>query len=594
MNPVEFANYYFKDHRTNGSEIVPIYCPYCHGGKSHDKYTFALNVDKLTYNCKRGSCGVSGTFTKLCQDFGLIADKPKNFEINQRPQKTYKPPKNKPQPITDTVTAYLKKRGFSEKTWRSRGVGDDGKGNVALPYYENGNLVMMKFRPARKPRDGEKKGWREEGGKPVFWGMDFCEPSRPLVIVEGEMDALALDEAGIKNVVSVPSGAEDLTCVDLCWEWLQKFRKIILWVDNDEPGRKLQRNLINRLGAARCWVAQNPWKDANEALIKDGPESLCKCVQEAVEVPIAGLVRLADIKPFDYENATRIRSGIRGVDKAIGAFMTGEVSIWTGVNSSGKSTVLGQVLLESVEQGYSVCAYSGEMAAAIYRYWIDLQAAGPGNLGKRYDAIREKEVTFVKPEIVDLIRNWYRDKFFLYDCYGTVTASNLLEVFEYAVQRYDCKTFMIDNLMTTSYASNENDFYRKQSEFIGNVCVFAKKYDVHVHLVAHPKKVTGRLTKMDVAGTGDITNRADNVFSVHRLVEKEKKEMTEPCDAVIEVFKNRFSGQQDIEIQLKFDDSCKRFYMASDVTGRLRNYSWCKPGEGSITSDDVDRLFGKS
>ena len=176
------------------------------------------------------------------------------------------------------------------------------------------------------------------------------------------------------------------------------------------------------------------------------------------------------------------------------------------------------------------------------------------------------------------------DKFFLCDSYGAVSDDSLLEVFGYAAQRYGCKVFMIDNLMTTVFAGNEKDFYRKQSEFVNRVAEFAQKYDVHVHLVAHPRKTHGRLTKMDVAGSGDITNRADNVLAVHRLTPKEKSE--ENCDTILEIFKNRFSGQQDVEIQLNFDSSCRRFSMPSD-TGPKR-YGWDEP-----TAADAEKLFSQ-
>ena len=383
IDPITFANKYMNPYKVHGDEIIPMYCPYCKGGESKDKYTAALNIEKLTFNCKRGSCGVSGTFSQLCREFG--EDTGKKFEL-RRHKVNYVPPATRPETATDKVTAYLKRRGFTPHTWERRGVGEY-KGAIAMPYYEGGKLVLMKFRPAHKPGPKEKKGWREPGGKAVFWGMDLCSTDKPLVIVEGEMDALALDEAGVQNVVSVPNGAEDLTAVDNCWEWLQQFKQVILWVDNDEPGQKLQRNLIQRLGAWRCSVVQSDRKDANEVLLFDGKGSVLDAVKNAVEVPINGMARLSDIKAFDYASTVRVRSSIRAVNEIMGGYMMGQFTIWTGINSSGKSTLLGQEMLEAVDQGFPVCAYSGELAAPIFRYWIDLQAAGPGHLEMKYDSI---------------------------------------------------------------------------------------------------------------------------------------------------------------------------------------------------------------
>ncbi|MDP4128472.1 MAG: AAA family ATPase, partial [Bacillota bacterium] len=562
MNTWEFANSHLGQYKVHGQEILPMYCPYCQGGSSRDKYTFALNTDKLTWNCKRGTCGKQGHFSQLCKDFGEEADKDplRTFETIAKPKKIYKPPKTEIKPTQSEVEKYLTKRGFSKATWERRGVGDDGNGNIAMPYYENGELVFMKFRPSHKPKKGEKKGWRESDGKPVLWGMDLCDLAKPLTLVEGEMDALSLDECGIENVVSVPSGAEDLTFIELCWDFLQRFKKYILWTDGDEPGQKLQRNLISRLGAAKCWVVVSERKDANEVLFFDGKDKVRELIENAIEVPISGLIRLSDIKAFDYKNAVKISSGIRGLDNVIGGWLLGQVTIWTGVNSSGKSTLLGQVMLKTIDQGYPICVFSGELPAAVFRYWIDLQAAGPNHLEMKLDPLKGANVAYPDQVVQEKIREWYKDKFFLVDALGTVTQDNLFEVFSYAAQRYGAKVFVIDNLMTM--ATGDKDFYRTQSEFVGKVVDFAHEYDCHVHLVAHPRKASGRITKMDVAGSGDITNRADNVLGVHRLTEEEKSK--EQCDSVLEVFKNRFSGQQDVEIQLNFNPQCKRFYMASE------------------------------
>jgi twinkle protein len=296
------------------------------------------------------------------------------------------------------------------------------------------------------------------------------------------------------------------------------------------------------------------------------------------------MTRLADVKAFDYASTVRVRSSIRAVNEIMGGYMMGQFTIWTGMNSSGKSTLLGQEMLEAVNQGFPVCAYSGELPAPVFRYWIDLQAAGPDNLEMKFDSIKNTEIAYPKREAVTKIRNWYKDLFFLYDSYGTVNEDSLFEVFEYAVMRYGCRVFMIDNLMTTCFAGSEKDFYRKQSEFVNRVARFSQQFDVHIHLVAHPRKTTGRLTKMDVAGTGDITNRADNVLSVHRLNKDEREEFG--CDSLLEIFKNRFSGQQDIEIRLNFDPSCKRFTMKTDV--RVKKYGWETPAVA-----EVEALFNE-
>jgi twinkle protein len=135
--------------------------------------------------------------------------------------------------------------------------------------------------------------------------------------------------------------------------------------------------------------------------------------------------------------------------------------------------------------------------------------------------------------------------------------------------------FLVDNLMTTSFGGNDKDFYRKQSEFVGKMVDFAHVHDVHVHIVAHPRKVNGRLTKMDVAGTADITNRADNVIAVHRVTPDEKDQFQ--CDSLVDIFKNRFSGLQDVTIRMNFNNKCKRFFQFDEGPfGDSYNLGWTR------------------
>jgi len=570
LKPLEFADKYLRPYKVKGNEVLPLFCPYCQGGKNKDRYTFALNIEKETYNCKRGSCNVSGTFWKLCKDFGETS---KNYEIASFSPPQYTKPKavlNKPK---DRVEAYLNTRKISKSTWQKRGV-SEVKGNIAFPYYENGELVLVKYRKPEKYDGKGQKAWREKGGKPVFWGMDDCDPNGHLIITEGEFDTLAIEEAGVGNVVSVPSGAEDLTCVDNCWEWLQQFRQIIIWPDNDKPGQEMARKLISKLGAWRCLVVKSEDKDANEALYKRGKEGVVEDLKNAQEVPISGLVRLADVVAFDAADAEKIPSSIGAINNEVGGYMLGLMSVWTGINASGKSTFLGQELLTAIDAGYRVCAYSGELPAALYRYWIDLQAAGQGCIEMVRDKFRDRDVPRPAKGIVEYIRSWYRDKFFLLDAFGGVREEELLEVFEYAAMRYDCKVFLVDNLMIVSMDASEKDYYRRQSNFAGKLKEFARKHNCHVHLVAHPRKKEGRLTKMDVMGSGDITNLADNVLGVHRYSEKNGDEG--PDQSVIDIFKNRIFGRQDIEINVGFDDLCKRFYMVANNEALSKNYGWVK------------------
>jgi twinkle protein len=579
FTPLELVRKHFGEYRTKGREIRLVECPYCHGGRHHDKYTFSINAETGAFNCKRGSCGVTGTFYRLLIDFREI-DIMDTREYHQRQEKKrFKKSTAKIEAVSNKVMEYLKLRGISKETCDAYGVGDDGRGNIAFPYIKNNVQVAVKFRAARKLKPGEQKMWREEGtDTTTLFGMQTVIGDS-LVITEGENDALALYEAGIKNVVSIPNGSEDFGWVKANWAWLEGFKSIVLCGDNDEPGRDMIRSLVPKLGEWRVRVTELPedCKDANEALIKHGKQKLNDTIINAKEVPIEALVRMAEVKALDLDKITKVASGIRGLDRKIGGFMMGQVSVWTGINGGGKSTLLGQLMIESVEQGYSVCAFSGELPNPLFRYWIELQMGGPCNLSHKYDYMLEGDRPYIDNQTAVKIRTWYYDYFFLYDSLSVIDIESVMRVFTNAARKHDCKVFLVDNLMMMIGGTGD-DYYRRQSEFMKQVSAFAKKFDVHVHIVAHPRKTNGRVTKMDVGGTGDITNLADNVFGVHRISndEREDKEMVayEECDTLLEVFKSRFTGRQEIIIGLKFHDDCKRFYMAKDNSLLRKKYGW--------------------
>src|SRR3990172_5792631 len=262
MDIWEFANKHLQPYKTKGSEINPRNCPYC-SGQTKDKYKFFLNTEKQTFVCHRASCGKQGHFTELCRDFGEEADRVNDDWI---PRKQFKKPEVKINTPSTRVEQYLAKRKISAETIKKRQVGEKD-GNMVFPYYdENNELVFVKYRPARKIERGERKAWREPGGKPILYGMNLCKFDKPLIITEGECDALAVEEAGISNAVSVPSGAKDFTWIDNCWDWFNEFEWIVLFGDADIPGEEMVKQICMKLGEERCFIVEQKYKDANELL----------------------------------------------------------------------------------------------------------------------------------------------------------------------------------------------------------------------------------------------------------------------------------------------------------------------------------------
>lgn len=207
----------------------------------------------------------------------------------------------------------------------------------------------MKYRAPRKPQPKERKEWQAPGAQPILFGMDLCSFSQPLVICEGQIDALSLYEAGARNVVSVPSGCGNLDWIGHCWDWLERFQTIVLFGDNDDPGRKMVREVARRLDEARCMVVEEypvrpdggECKDPNEILFFYGAERLMEALQSAQPVPVKGILQLADVTPYDPTAVPRIKTMIPALDETIGGLVEGGITVFTGPPGAGKSTITG-------------------------------------------------------------------------------------------------------------------------------------------------------------------------------------------------------------------------------------------------------------
>jgi twinkle protein len=415
--------------------------------------------------------------------------------------------------------------------------------------------------------------WREEGTKPILWGMWICDTSKPLYITEGETDCLAIAECDINNVVSVPSGASDLTWIETCWEWLEKFNKIVFFGDNDNAGQEMIKKAILRLGEARCYIVYHDYKDANEVLYYQGKEAILKAISEAKPVPKIGIIDAADISTDEIIKGEGTPTGIKGLDRIMEDTQQGEVTVWTGKNGEGKSTILGQVILEALDCGASVFCYSGELTKERFQEWINTQAAGSQFLEEYTNKYGDVK-TRIKKDANDKIKEWYRGRLFLYD--NSIRGKNIehtgiLDISEYAAQRYGCKIFVIDNLMTADFDGTGENYYQAQSKFVGDLVHFAKAFNVHVHLVAHPRKTSNELSKEDISGTGDIANRADNVIAIERNYDESKD-----YDAILRLLKNRNTGRLG-KFPLRFNEKERRFYQINkdgDTTAKI--YSWNK------------------
>lgn len=417
--------------------------------------------------------------------------------------------------VTDSseVDEYLRSRGIKSETATVFRIAADGS-RILFPFIDpDGVTRMIKFRDTK---DKKRQGPTSAGQMPILFGWHTVEPNaREVWIVEGEFDAMAGKQMGV-SALSVPFGGgkgAKQQWIENEFDNLDRFDTIILALDMDEEGEAAAREIADRLGNDRCRRASLPYKDMNECLLNDvsisdikiaayDPEEL-RCATEYRDDIIREL--------FHSDDDTRgFAPLLRKFDGKL-RFRDAELIILNGINGHGKSQLAGQFSLDAMIQNKRVCIASMEMPARRLLSRLTRQASGitgNGVITERY---------------ADSIINWYGGRLWLFDLVGTAKTERMLEVFGYARKRYGIDVFVIDNM---SKCGIDDDDYTSQKRFMEALCDFKNVSGTSVFLVTHSRKGESEDTptgKMDVKGSGAITDLADTVLTIWRNKRKEKK-----------------------------------------------------------------------
>jgi twinkle protein len=322
--------------RHSGSELT-MNCPFC-GDTEHK---FSMNAETGLWQCfHMNRCGKKGGLNALKRELGDKVDFEPARHIYQAAKKSYTKPTAKSfSSPTDALYEWFARRKIKRSTVDRFGVMRSDGGDIAFPYTVNGELLNVKYRSMT-----EKKFRQEKNAEKTLFGHDLITDKSQLVIVEGECDAMAAWAYGIE-AVSLPSGIANSDWIESEWAWLEQFDRILIAVDMDEAGRKGLREIAERLGTWRCFEVVLPAKDLNDCLIQGVPT-----VDVLLAFDGARDFRPEELATIDrYEDATlellndpdslngdKIGT-IDGLEKFLHGWRPGEVTVWTGKNSSGEN-----------------------------------------------------------------------------------------------------------------------------------------------------------------------------------------------------------------------------------------------------------------
>jgi twinkle protein len=593
FNPDDAKRFAIEQHartKLNGNELLFQLCPYCHGGENRDKYTFSINLQNGAHNCKRSSCGKTGNMITLHKEFGFSLGRNTDTYLDrERRHRPYKRREIAPDdPAQAAAIDYFRTRGISEKTVRRYEVttkADDHNVLVFQFFSEDGTPWLVKYR--RTDFDKTKhtsKEWCEKDRKPLLFGMNQCsfdgDPLR-LVMTEGQIDSMSLAEAGIENAVSVPFGKNGFTWVPYCWDFLRRFDELVIFGDNENGEITLLDYMRNTFKGKVLVVRQEDYlgcKDANEILVKHGAQALRDAVDNAEALPVRHTKDITEIQRRSLSEIPHMETGIQELDNVLGGLFMGQVVILTGPRGDGKSTFASQHAVMAVEAGYKVFFYSAELPDWQFRAWLDLQVAGDEFID---------EAGRIDEEAMTKIEKWYKGKITVYD---NTFDDEQTETEEQAVigavmnciKQQGTNVVFLDNLMTVvDSTSSEND-NTQQTRFVKNVARIAKRYNVMIVLVAHPRKSSGPRTfdMDDISGSANITNLADVVMRYSRPTKKDGENQDPKVKRLLTVQKNRNTGRlQTAGIALGYSETSKRVFSVQHDAAKYRKLGWLEMEE---------------
>ena len=545
-----------------------VLCPKCsHLRKKKKDPCLSVNGETGVWHCH--NCGWSG-----CRDT--------RTKLDCLIERSYrKPEPRKPEELLKMdpgVKGYFKSRGIGADALKAGKVFScwhwlPGTMSetlcMAFPYYKNGELVNVKY------RDVHKNMAQEKDPEPCLWNLDALKNAQTIYITEGEIDALTLIECGFASACSVDKGApqpndehvdKKLECVTRNLDLLKAAEWVVICSDKDEPGQRLEKELIALLGPSKCKICQYPdgCKDLNEVLTKCGRKAVIDAVFDAKPAPVPGLRRMIEFKDaiLNYWRKGQPRgftTGFPHLDERF-TFQLGSVNVFTGIPQSGKSEFLHQLVINAIRlHQWKAAVFSPEMLPVEMLFsnfaekWV----------GKSFFGDADHRMCF--EEMNDALESIDRNiKVILPDADKTPTLNELLASAQVCVDRYGCKMFVIDPYNEIEHT---RDQWMTETEyvswFMARLRKFARQNKVWVGLVAHPTKLRKDekskkypvASLYDISGSANFANKTDNGISLWRDTAKK--------DNIVQVhilkIKNKFIGRANTHMEFQWDRTTGRF-----------------------------------
>lgn len=532
---------------------------------AHKDHTPSLHVsianDRVLLNCFAG-CETEDILAKIDLTMGdlFLGDTPPMRNRTER--KTYvKPDPPATEVMESSLDRWLISRGIRPAVAMSLGVHGTGE-EVIFPCYLHGELTNIKTRI--NLADGKKTFLQVTGAQPTPFNADACRDEETIIICEGEMDVLAITQAGFPAVMSVPNGANkgrnNLDWLVDLETTINGARRVIVAVDSDDVGQKLEVELVGRIGAEKCLRVRWPegCNDANETLMVYGVSAVGGCMGAAKPVPVEGLFRPSDFRDeyryiYDHGLARGLSTGHKELDEYF-TFVFPSLSCWTGIPQSGKSELLDDIMVRMAEEHDLRVVYFSPESEPTEEH---LARIAEKRVGKPFWSGYHGRMT---PQEADDALNW-AEEHFTFIRTDNPTSEVLTRLIKAEVFRTGATMVIIDPYNEVIHPSERNDSKYLEKN-LRDWRRLAENHKLHIAIVNHPHQLQlDQKTRQyppvemyDLNGGAMWANKIGALISIWR----DRLDSTQPVKVFIKKVKTRRVGRNG-RVNLMFERANGRY-----------------------------------
>ena len=541
-------------------------CPACTPDRKNKRdRSLSVNVSKGVAKCHH------------CEAISIRTDYENKIRIDYKiPEQTWRNYTG----LSDSMVKWCESRGIRQSTLKVMNVTEEvyfqpqagqKMNNIVFNYFEGDVLVNKKY------RSGGKHFTQTAQTKPIFYNINAALGQEELYIVEGEFDVLAMHQAGFKNTVSIPNGANDN---DDFWinseRYLQDIKKFYICTDNDEKGEAVAEKIVQRLGRYRCERILFKNKDANGDLI-EGEDVLLESIRASKKYPSSGTFTVDDMMDdimalHDNGMPETIypKHPCFGNLKSIFSVMRGHLVVGTGIPSHGKSNFVEWYVMNLMKD-YNMKAsfFSPEHHPMALHQTTFIEKF----FGKNFFRDNDGLPRITKEEIVRY-KEWAQERLYITSAEdGKFPTWNwLMEKFKEQMFIYGIDIFVIDAFNKLDYDDRKDNELSRIKKVLTQLTMFAQMNNVIIFLIAHPTKmqksesgIYNKPSLYDISGSADFRNQTHDGFTIYRYFEDVQEQNVfidkNQIEFITQKVKMKFQGELNQRELFNYHIPSGRYYV---------------------------------